>query len=139
VIGVVYALVGLLAVATGGLVTFAVMNSRAQSGREGARVLATSVSGELARAKDTIARDAGTIQELAENLKREQERADALDDELAESYKSPDPVGARERVLQAWTDARDAARGRRTIALSTPSAARPTGPDGLLDPFDGDS
>lgn len=95
--------------------------------REAARILASSTAGELVRAKDAITR-------LTKDLTIEQERADALDDELAETYDVPDPVGARDRVLAKWKLRHDAARGR-AIQLPAPAAAARPGPDDLLNPF----
>jgi hypothetical protein len=128
VIVLAWALVALAAVATGGLITFAVMNSRARDQREAARVLASSTAGELVRAKDAIER-------LSKDLTSEQERSDALDDDLAKTYDHPDPVGARERVLQKWKTAHDASRGR-AVSMPAPRAASSTGPDDLQRPGD---
>lgn len=130
VTGIAIAALSLAAVAVGGLITFAVMNSRARDQREAARVLASSNAGELVRAKDAIER-------LTENLKSEQERSDALDDELATTYSSPNPVGARERVLQKWKTQHDAARGR-AVSLPAPSAATDAGSDDIYNPFERD-
>lgn len=126
-VGVVYGLLGLAGVALGGLITFAVLNSRARDQREAARVLASSTAGELVRAKEAIER-------LTKDIKAEQERSDALDDELATTYEHPDPVGARERVLAKWKGHHDAARGR-AISMPAPSTAGAAGPNDLLNPF----
>jgi hypothetical protein len=125
--GIAYAALSLAGAALIGLITFAVLNSRARDQREAARVLASSTAGELVRAKDAIER-------LTQNLKSEQERADALDDELAKTYDVPDPAGARDRVLARWKTEHDSARGR-TVALPTSVASKPAGPDDLLNPF----
>lgn len=127
-IGVVYVLAALLAAATGGLITFAVMNSRARDQREAARILASSTAGELVRAKDAIER-------LTKDLKTEQERADALDDELVAAYDVPDPAGARDRVLAKWKLQHDTSRGR-AVTLPASRATAPTGPDDLQRPGD---
>jgi uncharacterized membrane protein YccC len=128
VIGIVYALIALLAVAIGAAITFAIKDSRARDQREAARILASSNAGELVRAKELITR-------LTANLTSEQERSNALDDELAKTYDHPDPVGARERVLQAWKLQHDVARGR-AVAMPAPPTAAATGPadDDLLKP-----
>lgn len=120
------AALGLAAIAVGGCITFAVMNSRARDQRESARVLASSVGGELRGARDLI-------ESLKRSLKSEQERADALDDELLQSHLAPDPVGARERMLKKWQTEHAAARGR-AVSMPAPSTADTTDPDGLLDP-----
>ena len=127
-IALAWALVGLSVVSMGAAITFAIMNSRARDQREAARVLASSTAGELVRAKEAIER-------LTKDIKTEQERSDALDDELATTYDHPNPVGARERVLANWKLKHDAARGR-AIQLPAPSATIPTGPDGLVNPFE---
>ncbi len=130
ILAALFVALGLAVTATGGLIAFAVMNSHARDERESARVLASSVAGELRQARDLI-------ETLQRNLKSEQERSDALDDELAKTFESPNPVGARERVLQKWKTEHDAARGR-AVSLPAPPAARRPGPDDLLDPFAGD-
>jgi hypothetical protein len=129
-VGVAYGLLGITAAAMAAAVTFAVLNSRARDQREAARVLASSTAGELVRAKEAIER-------LTKNLKSEQESTDALDDELAEARKSPNPVGARDRVLAKWEAKRAAARGDGTSPLPSSTAATDPGPDGLLNPFAG--
>ena len=126
-IGIAIAALSIAGVALVGLITFAVMNSRARDQREAARILASSTAGELVRAKDAIDR-------LTKDLTIEQERADALDDELAKTYDVPNPVGARERVLAKWKLHHDTARGR-AVQLPAPAPARDPGPDDLLDPF----
>lgn len=92
------------------------------------RVATESHAKELARAAEAMER-------LAANLKSEQERADALDDELAKSYDHPDPVGARERVLSKWQLDHHVARGR-TVTVPAPATAKEPGPDDLINPFD---
>lgn len=127
-IGIAWAALAIAAVAVGGLITFAILNSRARDERESARVLASSVGGELRQARDLI-------ESLKRNLKSEQERADALDDELLQTHLDPNPVGARERVLQKWQTDHAASRGR-AVSLPAPSAATKPGSDDLLKPGD---
>lgn len=124
-----YAALGLLAIALGGLITFAVKNSTARDEREAARVLASSTAGELVRTKDAL-------KQTVDDLKNEQERADALDDDLAATFDHPDPVGARDRVLQAWKLDHDAARGRAVSMPAPPTAAAARPDDALLKPGD---
>ena len=114
--------------AMSGLITFAVMNSRARDQREEARVSVAELGGELRVANDKL-------ESVERTLKIEQERSDALDDELAKSYSEPDPVSARDRVLQKWKADHDYARGR-AVQVSAPPAAAVPGPDGLLRPGD---
>lgn len=124
--GIAIAALSLAGAAVVGLIAFAFLNSIARDQREAARVLASSTAGELVRAKDAIER-------LTKDLKSEQERSDALDDELAKTYDHPDPAGARERVLAKWKLEHDAGRGR-AVSLPAPAAARTPGPDDLLRP-----
>ena len=120
--------IGLIILAVVGAVTTPwVLLSRAKDEREAARVRASSLNSELIVVRERLDR-------ITNDLKSEEARSDDLYDELAKSSDHPDPVGARDRVLQAWKLKHDVARGR-TVSMPAPSAADKPGPDGLIDPF----
>lgn len=88
---------------------------------------------QLADARVNDATKAGTIAirnaeiaTLRNSLDTEAKRADALDDDLAKADQHPDPVGARDRVLASWRDARSnptAPAGGTPGGMSTKPAA----------------
>lgn len=118
----------LAAAAVGGLITFALKNSSARDEREAARVRASSLNGELVVVRERLDR-------ITNDLKAEEARSDSLDDELAKTFDHPDPVGARDRVLQTWKLQHDASRGR-AVSMPAPSAPASAGSDELLKPGD---
>lgn len=127
-IAIAIAALALAAVSMGAAITFALMNSKARDERETARV-------DFANTNATCLSLRVLVDNLRNDLKSEQERADALDDELLQTHLAADPVGARERVLSRWQTDHAASRGR-TVALSTPAAAAKPGSDDLLKPGD---
>jgi hypothetical protein len=130
VTGIAIAALVLAAAALGGLITFALKNSNARDERESARVRASSLNGELVVVRERLDR-------MIKDLASEQERSDALDDELATTYDHPDPAGARERLLQAWKLKHDVARGR-AVKMSVPLRSDTPGNE-LIDPSTEDS
>lgn len=69
--------------------------------------------------------------DLATRLKDEKERADALDDLIAEMAIVGPVPGAYERLLQRWATGRPGDRAR---AVPAPTTATKPGPDDLLPP-----
>jgi hypothetical protein len=134
VTAIVWAALGITAIAVAGLIGFGVaaLAARKDAGSEKARadVLAVRLETAIANMKtETLAKNA------------EKERADALDDAIAtEAVAAVGSVGGSfERLLQASSDARARAAGRRgpaVVPVAEPAGgeAEAVGSDDLLKP-----